>query len=484
MLFSSTVFLYFFLPIVLLITALTPKSLKNYTLLLASLIFYAWGGIYYVFIMIFSITLNFIIGLKFTKYDKDERKRKRVLIIAVILNLLVLVIFKYTNFIVENLNIVFSIFHFKLLPTIQLKFPIGISFFTFHAMSYMIDIYRREAEVQKKYTDLALYISLFPQLVAGPIIRYHDVASQLTNRTVTLEKFKSGVQRFLIGLARKVLIANTFGNIVDDIFKLPATELSIPIAWLGIIAYAIQIYFDFSGYSDMAIGLGRMFGFEFLENFNFPYIAKNIKEFWRRWHISLSNWFRDYLYISLGGNRGSKLFMYRNLLIVFFLTGLWHGASWSFVVWGLFHGFFLVIERMGLDKILSKFYAPFQHFYTLLVVLLGWVFFRADSLTHALDYLSAMFGLNHISETTISLSDYVNNEIYIMFVIAILGSTTFFIQIHQKYKLLEAKMSKNTNIVLGNVFETIANVFFIFLLLASTMFLLANTYNPFIYFRF
>jgi len=484
MLFSSPVFLYLFLPLTLLFTALAPRNAKNYVLLIASLLFYAWGGLYYMLIMIVSVLINYIAGLRIGKYEGNHKKRKSILIIAIVLNLLILGVFKYTNFIVGNINIVLSLFNINTLTPTDIRLPIGISFFTFQAMSYMIDVYRRETDVQKKFSDLALYVSLFPQLIAGPIVRYHDVAQQLKKREVSFDKFKSGVQRFVIGLARKVLIANAFAAIADDIFKVPIQNLDIVSAWLGVIAYALQIYFDFAGYSDMAIGLGRMFGFEFLENFNFPYISKSIKEFWRRWHISLSTWFRDYLYIPLGGNRGSKFFMYRNLLIVFFLTGLWHGASWSFVVWGLFHGFFLIIERMGFDKFLNKLYSPFQHFYTLLVVLIGWVFFRAESLTHALGFLSSMFGMNRSAVKTIDLHFYINNQFYITLAIAVLGSTSVFLYIQKKYLKLALKFSNKANIILGYSFEVVSYAFIVLLVLVSTMFLLANTYNPFIYFRF
>jgi len=483
MLFSSPVFLFLFLPVTLLLTALAPKKIRNYILLVASLLFYAWGGLYYMLIMLLSITINYIAGLRLGKHDMNPKKRKSILIVSIVLNLLILGVFKYTNFIVENINILLSFLHITTLPQTTIRLPIGISFFTFQAMSYMIDVYRRETDVQRKFSDLALYVSLFPQLIAGPIVRYHDVAQQLKKREVTVEKFKSGVQRFVIGLARKVLIANYFAVICDDIFASPVQSLDATTAWLGVVAFTLQVYYDFGGYSDMAIGLGRMFGFEFLENFNFPYISKSISEFWTRWHISLSTWFRDYLYIPLGGNRGSKFFMYRNLIIVFFVTGFWHGSSWNFVIWGLYHGVFIVLEKMILSKMLKKIPSLFANFYMLAVLMLGFPIFKCANLGDSMLYLQAMFGLNSFA-IGIDLKSYFDFEFFALFTIAVLGSTTVFLQIQKKYNLLSLQFSNKTNTIFGYTFEVVSSVFLIFLVLASTMFLLANTYNPFIYFRF
>ncbi len=484
MLFSSPVFLFLFLPLTLLLTTLAPKNFKNVILLIASLIFYAWGGIYYMILMLFSIFINYFFGLKLGKYNHDDKRRKNYLIVGITINLLMLGVFKYTNFIVFSINELLEIAKFSKLPQTNIQLPIGISFFTFQAMSYMVDVYRRETDVQYKFADLALYVSLFPQLIAGPIVRYHDVALQLKSRKINIEKFKSGIQRFIIGLARKVLIANTFAAIADDIFATPYQNLDSIAAWMGVLAYTIQIYYDFSGYSDMAIGLGRMFGFEFLENFNFPYISKSIKEFWSRWHISLSTWFRDYLYIPLGGNRGSKADTYKNLFIVFFITGLWHGASWNFIVWGLFHGIFLVIERMGFGKILSKLPPIIANIYTLFVVIIGWTLFRCETLSDTLLYYKIMFGLNEYHSNSLNISIYLNKETYIALLFAVLGSSTFFIQIHKYMKNISIKLSSKTYVYVGNIYEILSSTFLIFLLFICTLYLLSNTYNPFIYFRF
>ena len=346
MVFSSPVFLLVFLPATLFFTLILPRRFQNIMLLIASLFFYAWGGVSFSLIIVSSITINYIVGRQIAKRE-GKKGAKNALILGLVLNLLLLGIFKYANFIIDNLNVVFDWIHLEPVKMNSIYLPIGISFFTFQAISYIVDVYKKKTPAQKNLIDLALYISLFPQLIAGPIVRYHDIAKQLRNRIPGIKKFASGVERFILGLAKKVLIANTFALVADKIFALEIAEMSTSMAWLGAVAYTFQIYFDFSGYSDMAIGLGRMFGFEILENFNFPYISKSIREFWRRWHISLSNWFRDYLYIPLGGNRKTQGRVFLNLLIVFFLTGFWHGAAWNFVIWGLFHGLFLVIERVG-----------------------------------------------------------------------------------------------------------------------------------------
>lgn len=484
MLFSSPVFLFLFLPLTMLFTFLVPRQLKNYILLAASLIFYAWGGVYYMFLMLISVLINYFFGLKVDKYADNKKLRSKYLFWGVFLNLLMLGIFKYTNFIIHSFNDLLGFTGINPIPQTSIQLPIGISFFTFQAMSYMIDVYRKDTLVQKKFSDLALYVSLFPQLIAGPIVRYHDIALQLENRTVTLDKFKSGIQRFIIGLARKVLIANTFAAIADDIFATPYQNLSIEAAWLGIIAYSIQIYFDFSGYSDMAIGLGRMFGFEFLENFNFPYISKSIKEFWNRWHISLSTWFRDYLYIPLGGNKQGKYKTYRNLFIVFFITGLWHGASWNFVVWGLFHGGFLIIERMGFGKILEKLPKPLPNIYTLFIAIMAWVLFRCNNLSDSILYYKALFGLNDLTTNSINIKMFLNNETYIAFVFAILGSTTFFISLYKKMKAVTNTFSEKLRSDISFIYDVLQSTTLIILLFICSLYLLANTYNPFIYFRF
>src|SRR4051812_1626918 len=342
--------------------------------------------------MLASIAFNYWMAILVDRVHGTPAASRR-LAFAVTLNLVVLGIFKYANFFADNVNALLRAGGIEPVAVPRVLLPIGISFFTFHAISYVIDVSRRDASAQKSPVHAALYLLLFPQLIAGPIIRYRDIADQLARRIVSLDDFAYGVRRFVVGLGKKVLIANTVAGPADRIFSMPSAQLDAPHAWLGVLCYTLQIYFDFSGYSDMAIGLGRMFGFRFPENFRWPYIADTVQEFWRRWHISLSSWFRDYLYLPLGGNRVSPARVYRNLVIVFFLCGLWHGASWNFVVWGLFHGSFLVMERIGLARAVRRMWTPLRHVYLLLVVMIGWVFFRADTLAGAVAFLKAMAGL-------------------------------------------------------------------------------------------
>ncbi|MGB0390011.1 MAG: MBOAT family O-acyltransferase [Salibacteraceae bacterium] len=391
--------------------------------------------------------------------------------IGVVFNLILLGIFKYTNFFVQNINGILPAD--KAMNFEKIILPIGISFFTFQSISYLVDLYRGEVKVQKNIIKLSLYISLFPQLVAGPIVRYYDIAKDLTNRNHTLELFKSGVIRFVIGLSKKLLIANVMARLADEIMILPANELDAFTAWIGIIAYTLQIYFDFSGYSDMAIGLGRMFGFKFLENFNFPYISSSIQEFWRRWHISLSTWFRDYLYIPLGGNRLGVSRTYLNLGIVFFLTGLWHGASWSFVVWGLFHGTFLIIERLGFNQVLSK-NKVLGHIYTLLVVMIAWVFFRIENIGDAIAYIQLMFTGN----SNVNLNFMPTYEQWLFMGVGLFFSFNGVKLLKQfSYKYLQFETHPVTS-------ELVKTTVIMFLFLYCIMALSSNAYNPFIYFRF
>ena len=387
MVFSSMTFIWIFLPILLFVYYISKEKYRNIILLIFSLIFYSWGEPKYIVLMLISILVNYIFGRILDKCNKKKNKTI-VLIFSIIFNLGLLVYFKYFNFIATNID---NIIGNNVIPNKNIVLPIGISFYTFQIMSYIIDLYRGDIKVQKNLLNLALYISFFPQLIAGPIVKYKDIDEQLQKRTVTIEKFSNGIKRFVYGLAKKVIFANTLAYIADTIFNSNIEFLNMPIAWLGAICYTLQIYFDFSGYSDMAIGLGKMFGFEFMENFNLPYISESITEFWRRWHISLSTWFKEYLYIPLGGNRKGKIRTYINLLIVFFATGIWHGASWNFVVWGLFNGFFLVIERIKLKELLDKNKLKFiNHIYALLVIIFGWVLFRADTLKSALQYMKIM----------------------------------------------------------------------------------------------
>jgi alginate O-acetyltransferase complex protein AlgI len=458
-----------------------PK-LKNYWLLAASLVFFAWGGVTFTFILIGSILLNYFFGLWIQKEKKSE-KGKLPLILGVSVNIALLALFKYTNFLVLNLNQLLNWIHIPLIPQTNIILPIGISFYTFHSLSYLVDIYRNKAAAQRNFFDLSLYITMFSQLIAGPIIRYSDVDQQLRGRTHTIEKFSYGVERFLIGLGKKVLLANTFAKIADQIFATNPMDLGAPLAWLGIVCYSLQIYCDFAGYSDMAIGLGRMFGFEFMENFNFPYIAKSVKEFWRRWHISLSSFFRDYVYIPLGGNKISISRTYINLLIVFFLTGFWHGSSWSFVVWGLFHGFFMVIERLGLGKILDKTWKPISNLYTLLVVMFAWVLFRSNSLGYAVDYWKAMFDFKTTAEQMIQFRSYLDIEFYLTFTIAVLGSFGAYQFVSQYIsKILKSTKLAAQSFAYG--FHFLSILFYVLILYLSTIYLISGTYNPFIYYRF
>lgn len=461
MVFSTPIFLFLFLPAVLVLNYIIPKkyiAAKNVVLLIASLFFYAWGEPKNVLLMLLSIAVNYVCGLLLGRFDSDEKKRKVVLWASVVFNLGLLFFFKYFSFVTGGL-----------FPVIKL--PIGISFFTFQIMSYTIDVYRRSVEPQKSLLKLALYISLFPQLIAGPIVRYIDVEKQLTYRECTAEKTARGMIRFSMGLAKKVIVSNTVAAICDGIFGSTNTVPAFT-AWVGVICYALQIYFDFSGYSDMAIGMGHMLGFDFLENFNYPYVSCSVQEFWRRWHISLSSWFRDYLYIPLGGNRRGKVRTYINLIIVFACTGLWHGASFSFIVWGLWHGLFLVIERLGFKKVLDKLPKFIGWIYTMLVVLVGWVFFRADTLSAAMKYLGEMFSFSGGVANGMAQFD---NLSFIITVIAIILCTPVYQFL--KGKLEKTEGGKKAAFVIGAVLAT-------GLFILSVIFLTGSGYNPFIYFRF
>lgn len=468
MLFSSITFLWFFLPAVFIIYRLLAPKYRNILLLLASILFYAWGEPVYVVLMLFSITLNYAFGILVDRFTSSV-SRKIALAVCILMNLLLLGYFKYFDFFASTVN---NLFQNPVIGIRNIVLPIGISFYTFQALSYVIDVYRKETKVQKNYLSLALYVSFFPQLIAGPIVKYHDVDQQILHRELTPGKTAYGVRRFLYGLGKKVILSNTFAAAVDQIFAVPTNELGTGLVWIGVALYTLQIYFDFSGYSDMAIGLGKMFGFDFLENFNYPYISTSIKEFWRRWHISLSTWFREYLYIPLGGNRKGKGRTYLNLLIVFFATGLWHGASFNFVVWGLFHGFFLILERMFLGKILEKNPLKFlNHIYTLVVVMVGWVFFRADGLRHALQLIRIMFVPTQGSH---ALGQFVDLRVLIFMIFGIL-----FCGIVQSIsKRLRTALFNEEKVYL------VETVFLVGVLFFSMMLLVSNTYNPFIYFRF
>lgn len=468
MLFSSTIFLFFFLPFVIIGYHLLKESLRIYFLLLASLFFYAWGEPKYVVVMLVSIVVNYVFGLLLhANADKRKHIQRILLFLAVTCNLGVLFYFKYLNFALTSVNRFFGtgfVLH-------EIIMPIGISFFTFQGMSYVIDLYYGNVRVQKNLAYVAFYISFFPQLIAGPIVRYIDIEDQITQRTESLEKFVAGAKRFIIGLSKKVIIANTVGYTADLVFITPATSNTATTAWLGIICYAFQIYFDFSGYSDMAIGLGKMFGFDFLENFNYPYISKTVTEFWRRWHMSLSTWFRDYLYIPLGGNRKGNVYV--NLLIVFAVTGFWHGASFNFIVWGLWHGLFLMIERaLKLRTVEKSRLAPLRYILTMLVVLIGWVFFRAEGLRESLNYLGVMFGVIKTENVGFTSWYYINTKVIIALVIAVIASLP----------IAGSKFFKS--VTRHSAWKYMSAVIAILLFFVSAVFVVSSTYNPFIYFRF
>lgn len=468
MLFSSMTFVFMFLPIVCATYLLARKELQNYILLIASILFYAWGEPRYLAIMILTILVNYI-GANYISRSHNAMHRKLLLIATIVVDLSFLFYFKYFNFVMDNIN---QLFHTQI-NFIDVVMPIGISFYTFQALSYVVDVYRKEVKAQRDIYKLALYITLFPQLVAGPIVKYHDVDEQISDRTVTFDKVSYGVKRFIVGLAKKMLIANTLGAVADKIFTQPVENFDALTAWVGAIAYTLQLYYDFSGYSDMAIGLGAVFGFKFLENFNYPYISKSITEFWRRWHISLSTWFKEYLYIPLGGNRVSKRRNLFNLFVVFLATGIWHGASWNFIFWGLWHGAFIIFEKLtgwhkkegGLKINIA------QHIYTMFAFVIGWVMFRADNMAYAWDYLKNMFGFISEHKITYKLPYYLDNIEIISFAVAILCAMPIF------KGMLEVKYERK-------VLRTIINIWLIMLFVLSASSIAASTYNPFIYFRF
>lgn len=468
MVFSSLVFLFAFLPTIIFLYYISKDKYKNYLLLTASLFFYAWGEPIYIVIMLVSILFNFIFGKK-VDVRNDGKSRKFWLISSVIFNIGMLGVFKYTGFFIENINGLFK----TTITNPGISLPLGISFFTFQAMSYVIDVYRKDAKVQNNLLNLALYISLFPQLVAGPIVRYQTVADQIESREHNLDKFTEGVSRFIIGLSKKVILSNSLGMLADSVFNTPTFDLTITSAWLGIIAYSLQIFFDFSGYSDMAIGLGKMFGFEFLENFNYPYISKSAGEFWRRWHISLGSWFRDYVYIPLGGSRKGKIRTYLNLFIVWFLTGFWHGASWTFIAWGLYFGVLIALEKAFLDNILNKLYAPIRHIYLILAVMIGWIFFRANNFLQAFEYIKVLFGINGNSMYNNLTLTYLNDYAYII-LISILFSVPIIPWVKQR-------LHRFNNY---SIYYIIKSIIFMSMFTFIIIKLVNSTYNPFLYFRF
>ena len=466
MLFSSIPFLYYFLPIVIIAYFLVPKNFKNTVLLLSSLVFYAWGEPKYVFLMIFTVAVNYVLGLLIDKF-KGRPLSKIFLIISVISSLSVLGYFKYANFFIENFNAIFGLSY----NLLNIALPIGISFYTFQILSYTIDVYRGNVEVQKNPITLGAYVALFPQLIAGPIVRYSDVEKQLKHRTHSFEKIAHGIRRFILGLSKKIILANTLGELCDVFYT--SGDKSVMFYWLFAISYMLQVYFDFSGYSDMAIGLGKLFGFEFMENFRYPFISSSISEFWRRWHISLGSWFRDYVYIPMGGNRVGKSRLLLNIFTVWFLTGFWHGAEWNFIIWGLYFGLLLLIEKFFLTRILEK-AKVINHIYVLFFTAISFVIFSASGMKEALSYVGGLFGAGGIPFVSPTFIYNLRNYGFVL-LIAILASTPLFVKIYDALKC-----NKKAKICL----DILEIPFLIILLLIVSGYLADGSFNPFLYFRF
>ena len=470
MVFSSLVFLFVFLPLTLLLYFSVPRRLRNTILLIVSLIFYAWGEPIYIILMLFSTVTDFVHGLLVERYRNQPKKAKLVVLSSITINLGLLVFFKYSTFLLTNINLLFHTNFY--IP--QMSLPIGISFYTFQTMSYTIDVFRQEAKAKKNMIDLGAYVTMFPQLIAGPIVRYQTIANQLDHRVESEDLFAKGIWRFTIGLGKKVLLANNIGLLWNQIQLTEMSDLSILMAWLGLVAFGFQIYFDFSGYSDMAIGLGYLFGFELLENFNYPYISQSITEFWRRWHISLGSWFRDYVYIPLGGNRKGKKRMYLNLFIVWMLTGLWHGASWNFVLWGLYFGILIIIEKAFLLFWLSRAPRWMRHVYTIILLLIGWGLFAFEDFHQLINYFTVLFGLRNATWVNQETLYYLSQNI-ILFVLLTIASTPMI-------RLIEQKLF---NSPYGSVIKAfIVPMICLLILIASTAYLVDSSYNPFLYFRF
>ena len=466
MVFSSAIFLLAFLPVVFVSNLITKKEYSNILLLIASLIFYAWGEPFLVFLMILSIVVNYLIGRFISRSDKITSKRAW-LIAGVILDLLFLGYYKYYGFLVTIIN---GIAGKELIPDPGIALPIGISFFTFQAISYIADVYKGEVEASPSIINTALYISFFPQLIAGPIVKYRDINEQIEDRTITKTGIAHGFKRFIYGLSKKVLISNVLGLCADIVYTTDLNLIDCKAVWIGTLAYTFQIYYDFSGYSDMAIGLGEMFGFRIPENFDYPYLSRSISEYWRRWHISLGTWFKEYVYIPLGGNRKGKFRTYLNLILVFFLTGLWHGAAYSYVIWGLYHGLFAMIERLGLKKLLDR-SKILSTLYCFLVVNFGFVIFRAEDIAKGFTMLSRMFMPGGATQPALNLWRYVDLKTVFIFICAVAGAGIV-------QKLAPKKLAEAWK---GSVYEAVYCVILLVLSIAS---ITANTYNPFIYFQF
>ena len=492
MVFSSLIFLCIFLPVMIIGYYILPKKLRNIYLLIGSLFFYAWGEPKYIYLMLASIVGNYLFGILIHVGAVKEKisLKKITLAVTIAFNIGLLIYFKYFVLLCQTAKDLFN--ENIIIPEIAL--PIGISFFTFQGMSYVIDVYRQDYAlnadgsrndlVQKNPINLALYISMFPQLIAGPIVRYGDIKDYLKERKTSSDMFVSGIERFIVGLAKKVILANSLGEVADKIFTADVNYIGTPVSWIGIVFFTIQIYFDFSGYSDMAIGLGRMFGFKFMENFNYPYIARSIGEHWRRWHISLSTWFKDYVYIPLGGNRRGNVYV--NLFIVFLTTGIWHGAAWGYLVWGIWHGIFVLLER-ALKKKFPNVKIPgiLGWAYTMLVIFIGFVIFKLEEIPPALEYLSVMFGIKKTEYTAFAPAFYLDKKVVFIFVVSVLACLPwkeYFSKLSQKYA--ESTAVKAVLAIPEGVTETIRRVVLLCMLVLSFMYIVNSTYNPFIYFRF
>lgn len=468
MVFSSVVFLYIFLPIMLLIYFIVPKKFKNAVMILASLIFFAWGEIRYIFIMLILAVMDFWCGNNINKNEGNKKVQKIYLAIDVGVNLLILFFFKYADFIISNINGITGLN----IPLLNIPLPIGVSFNTFQSLSYIIDVYKGAVKCEKSFYNYLTYTTLFPQIIAGPIVRYETVDEELETKNISVDNFTRGMKRFILGLGKKVLIANNVGAFWNMIETGSYQELTVVMSWVGIIAFALQIYFDFSGYSDMAIGLANIFGMDFDENFNFPYISKSITEFWRRWHITLGSWFRDYIYIPLGGNRKGFAKQIRNILIVWFLTGAWHGASWNFILWGLYFGVVLIIEKLILLKVLEKIPKIFSHLYSILLILVSWVIFAFEDLAKIGNYLATMFHTNNSLLVNNETLYYTKNYFMIIFIGIILATPI----IKKVFEKMENKKNIFTNIL--------TSIIYLSIFLLSTANLVSDTFNPFLYFRF
>ena len=501
MLFSSITFLYIFLPVTLalyvLVMALLQRrpsyglGLPNALILFSSLLLYTWSESWYVGVLLLSTTVDYLCGRylgRNARPDHRTTKDRLALVLSICVNLGVLGFFKYLNFgvsiatsILESVGLASS----TTTTALEIGLPLGISFYTFQSMSYTIDVYRRVVQPTRNPIGFFAYVTMFPQLVAGPIVRYRSVETSLRNRRIGVDRFATGLQRFVFGLGKKVLVADTLSVPADQIFALDAAgALSAPVAWLGLVCYTLQIYFDFSGYSDMAIGLGRMLGFQFPENFRFPYVAQSVREFWRRWHISLSTWFKDYLYIPLGGSRGRARRTYLNLAIVFILCGLWHGASWNFIVWGAFHGAFLIVERTGFGRLVQRLWRPLRHVYALAAVMFSWVLFRCETLEHAGRYLASLFGSHPEAQQTLYVRTLVQSDV----VLALLIGAVLSIPVSRELTLRAAragrKASGSRRLAIEAGWSTAIIAFFLLVLVASAVQVASTTHQPFIYFRF